>query len=54
MILFFKKNCNMNYHIGNENGIGKYCFEAIRIVRWLQIEKYYDNIKYFDLYFILL
>ena len=52
--MFFKKYCNMGYHIGNENGICKYGYEAIRLVRWLQLDKYDDNFNYFDLIYIIM
>ena len=45
----FKKFRNMGFNIGAEIGIWKYGYEAIRVMKWLLVDRYYDNIKYFDL-----
>ena len=39
----------MGSNIGDENGIWKYGYEALRLVKWIHFDKYYDNIIYFDL-----
>ena len=35
-------------------GIWKYGYEALRLVKWLQSDKYYDNINYFDLLYTIM
>ena len=52
--IIFEKYCNMGFSIGNENGIWKYGYEAINLIKWLLIDKYYDNINFFDLIYSIM
>ena len=52
--IVFEKFCNMGSNIGDENGIWKYGYEALRPAKWIQIDKYYDNINYFDLIYTIM
>ena len=49
--LIEKYNNLLNYdsNIVDANGVWRYGYEALRLVKWLQSDKYYDNINYFDL-----
>ena len=44
---------NENASLGGVSGIWKYGYEALRLVKWLQFDKYYDNINYFDLIYTM-
>ena len=59
----FEKYCNMLYYSEsvNENakgiwprGVWVYGYEALRLVKWLLIDKYYDNFNYFDLIYTIM
>ena len=54
---FFEKYNNLlNYdsNIVDANGVWLYGYEALRLVKWLQSDKYYDNINYFDLIYTIM
>ena len=55
-ILFEKYNNLLNYDSNNvdANGVWLYGYEALRLVNWLQSDKYYDNINYFDLIYTIM
>ena len=55
-ILFEKYNNLLNYdsNIADANGVWLYGYEALRLVKWLQSDKYYDNINYFDLIYTIM
>ena len=38
----------------NAKGVWVYGYEALRLVKWLQSDKYYDNINYFDLIYTIM
>ena len=51
--IIFEKYCNMLDNLGSSvvldaKGVWVYGYEALRLVKWLQMDKYYDNINYFD------
>ena len=55
----FEKYCNMLYYsveVANDDakGVWAYGYEALRLVKWLLIDKYYDNINYFDLIYTII
>ena len=54
--LFEKYNNLLNYDSNIVDGIGVwlYGYEALRLVKWLQSDKYYDNINYFDLIYTIM
>ena len=54
--LFEKYNNLLNYDSNIIDGIGVwlYGYEALRLVKWLQSDKYYDNINYFDLIYTIM
>ena len=45
---------NENASLGVVSGIWKYDYEALILVKCLQFDKYYDNIKYFDLIYTIM
>ena len=55
----FEKYCNMLDNLGSSvvldaKGVWVYGDEALRLVKWLQLDKYYDNINYFDLIYTIM
>ena len=55
----FEKYCNMLDNLGSSvvldaKGVWVYGYEALRLVKWLQSDKYYDNINYFDLIYTIM
>ena len=55
----FEKYCNMLDNLEetadeNAKGVWVYGYEALRLVKWLEIDKYYDNINYFDLIYTIM
>ena len=54
--LFEKYNNLLNYDSNIIDGIGVwlYGYEALRLVKWLQSDKYYDKINYFDLIYTIM
>ena len=57
--IIFEKYCNMLYYsveVANDyaKGVWAYGYEALRLVKWLLIDKYYDNINYFDLIYTIM
>ena len=54
--LLEKYNNLLNYdsNIVDANGVWLYGYEALRLVKWLQSDKYYDNINYFDLIYTIM
>ena len=55
----FEKYCNMLDNLGSSvvsgaKGVWVYGYEALRLVKWLQVDKYYDNINYFDLIYTII
>ena len=53
----FEKYCNLLDNLGSEiksRGVWVYGYEALRLVEWLQSDKYYDNINYFDLIYTIM
>ena len=51
--IFTKKYCNTGFNIGNEIGMWKNRYEDVRLMNWLLVDRYYDNIKYFDLIYTI-
>ena len=53
--VIFEKYCNMGCYVDeNAKGVWVYGYEALRLVKWLQSDKYYDNINYFDLIYTIM
>ena len=53
----FEKYCNLLDNLGSEiksRGVWVYGYEALRLVKWLQSDKYFDNINYFDLIYTIM
>ena len=55
----FEKYCNMLDNLGSSvvldaKGVWVYGYEALRLVKWLQINKYHDNFNYFDLIYTIM
>ena len=49
----------MLYYLGSSvvldaKGVWVFGYEALRLVKWLQSDKYYDNINYFDLIYTIM
>ena len=53
-VTIFEKSCNIGFNIGNEIGIWKYGHESIRLMKWLLVDRNYDNISYFYLNFTIM
>ena len=57
--VIFEKYCNMLYYLGSSvvldaKGVWVFGYEALRLVKWLQSDNYYDNINYFDLIYTIM
>ena len=57
--IIFEKYCNMLDKLDfsvvlDAKSVWVYGYEALRLVKWLQVEKYYDNINYFDLIYTIM
>ena len=57
--IIFEKYCNMIDNLGSSvvldaKGVWVFGYEALRLVKWLQSDKYYDNINYFDLIYTIM